>query len=312
MTRANTNRAIAIQVDKRKGASAASTILATGLSGGYNDDSPAVPVRQIPLNQIQGREINEFDMVNIPQLASSIQEYGLIDPISIVHRSGTGDEYIVVSGHRRLEAYRRLQLSYPGMYSRIPANVYELTDDPQELEQGLPYIDAATEDQLYREANLQSRQLNYAEVARQIRRIIQKFDNKEYYEKVNQFANPSERYEHTKGDRTKMIMSLLAPYNYQGWQRESIRKYIKLYDAVKEGSISMDVLDRIENGDITVNMAYQQSIGRTTNVTATELDKSFKKIDKAVESIRLYRTRVTQEQKTKIRELIAELQSILD
>ena len=163
-----TNKALDNQINKLKRSSgvAASQLIASGV-GNFVNDSPDVPVRLIPIEHIHPREINDFELSNIPTLAESIEQFGLIDPISVIHRIGDGEDYTIVAGHRRYTAFKLLHTQHPEeeRFTRIPACVYELTDDESLLQRGLPYIDASTEEELYRDSNLQSRQLSYTEVA---------------------------------------------------------------------------------------------------------------------------------------------------
>ena len=252
--------------------------------------------------------------MNISQLAESIMQCGLIDPISVIHEVGTGDEYTIVSGHRRFKAYEMLNETYPNdeAYETIPACVYELTSDIEAESNGLPYISKQQEEEMYREANLQSRQLTYGEVAHQVRKIVFKLDDEEYYNKLNALTHDSERYSVTKGNRTKMIMNVLSSYSYQGWQRETIRRYLKLYEAVKYNDIPETVLDDIENGNTTVKKAYEKYIANATNTYVSMNKKNINLLKKYIVNIESQSVFLTNDEKKEIEQCIDKLKSILN
>ena len=298
---------------KRSSANAAGILVGTTSGPSFVDDNPLVPIRRIKLEQIKQREKNEFELVNITQLAESIMQCGLIDPISVIHEVGTGDEYVIVSGHRRYEAYKVLNSTYPNdeRYQTIPASVYELTTELEAETNGLPYISKEQEEEMYREANMQARQLTYGEVAKQVRKIVFKLDDEEYYNKLNMLSNDSDRYSITKGNRPKMIMNVLSAYSYQGWQRETIRRYLKIYEAVKYNEIPPSILDDIENGTTTVKKAYERYIAKATNSFVSQNKKSINTIKKNLVEIETQSTFLTTEEKKELEQCIEKLKSIL-
>lgn len=311
-----TNKALqkSIEVsDKRKSSGTAAGILVGAIGEtSFKDDSLLVPARRIPLEQITEREINDFELVNIPQLAESIEQYGLIDPISVIHRSGEGTVYTIVSGHRRFKAYQMLNNSNPHdeRFESIPSCVYELTDDPTELSQGLPYIDSELEQAMYVDANMQSRQLTYGEVAHQIKHIIARLEDDEYYKRLNTILNDSTRYSVTKGDRVKMIMDLLSSYSYRGWQRETIRRYLKLYEAVKEQRIPAEVLENIESEKMSVKLAYEKYLSKTS-AKNTPVTKSLRNLKRNIDEISRQNVILSRDEKHDILEMIEKLQKIV-
>ena len=80
-----------------------------------------------------------MDNDELAELVRSIEEHGLLNPI-LVRR--VGEKYQVISGHRRLAAYRRLQLAAKtdadkAKYAAIPARELPHVDDEQMLLLGL-------------------------------------------------------------------------------------------------------------------------------------------------------------------------------
>lgn len=108
-----------------------------------------LPVDRIQPNPYQPRE--DFDEVALEELADSIRQFGLIQPIT-VRVSEEGERFEVISGERRLRAARRAELD------RVPAFV-RAAEDPQMLEMALV-------------ENVQREDLNPVEVALGYRRLI--------------------------------------------------------------------------------------------------------------------------------------------
>lgn len=300
---------------RRSSGNAAGMLIGTNTLASFRDDDSLVPVRLIELDKIKERDINEFKLVNIPQLAESIKSYGLIDPISVVHEVGNPDLYTIVSGHRRFEAFKLLNNSFPNEdeYKKIPAAVYELTNDPNELAQGLPYIDSIAEESMYLEANLQSRQLTYGEVAHQIRKIVKKLENPDYFNRLNLIVQEN-KYSIIRNGRIKLILSLLSSYSYKGWQRETIRRYLKLYDAVKDGTINENVLDDIELGNITVKVAYDKYFSTNSISNTTKSKKYITRINETIKSINneIKKHPLTNDEKNELKQCIKELSMFIE
>ena len=224
-----------------------------GASGFANES--ALRVQAIPFEKLREREINEFsDDADINSLALSIRQCGLISPLSVVHHSEE-DIYVISAGHRRYKAISILRNEYPhdDRYKTVDCAVYEVTDDSFKLKQGLPYITKEQEESIYRDSNLESRQLSYEDVAKQIRYIVKRFEDPDYMNKIrdNLAAQGIRTYEsHT--DKIKLITNVLSTQKYSGWSRETIRQYLQIMDAHRE-----DLLDKIEQGDLRVTAAYK-------------------------------------------------------
>ncbi len=111
----------------------------TGLGRGLDalipgDDRPQpggmlmVSVDQVLPNPRQPR--NHFDGDELEELASSIWEHGLIQPIIVTAASAGSDQFILISGERRLLAARRAGVEL------LPAILREVSDQ-QRLEMAL-------------------------------------------------------------------------------------------------------------------------------------------------------------------------------
>jgi len=121
-----------------------------------NADDRGEQVQEIDTTKIQANPFQprkHFDSVQLDELAKSIREYGVIQPI-IVRQVNGG--YELVAGERRLRATQSLGIQ------KIPAIVRQLSDkDIAEL--------ALIE-------NLQREDLNYFEEAEGFKRLMQEFD----------------------------------------------------------------------------------------------------------------------------------------
>ncbi|MCM8711935.1 ParB/RepB/Spo0J family partition protein [Clostridium sp. SYSU_GA19001] len=113
-------------------------------------------VMKISMNLIRANELQprkNFDEEKIEQLAESIKEHGVVQPIVLRKE---GDTYIIVAGERRWRASKSIGLK------EIPAVVMDLTDK-QVLEISLI-------------ENIQREDLNPIEEALAYKRLIEEFD----------------------------------------------------------------------------------------------------------------------------------------
>lgn len=313
MPKANINSAFASRAmadeGRKKSASHATSIMTAGFDSLVLDRSK-LDVRSIPIEKIRPREVNDFSITNIDSLAESIRFYGLINPLSVVHHPDE-DIYVISSGHRRYEALKRLHSEYPNdeAFSSIDCAVYEITTDSFKLAQGLPYISPEQEEGIYRDSNLENRQLTYTEVARHIRYLVHRFEDADYVAKLRAHAEelgvPTRAADY---DKAKLIMQVLSESRYEGWNRETIRQYLKVQEAGRE-----DLLDLIEDGSITVFRAYKTAIAETNKSRNRKTNKiaALKKSVNAVLKESETRT-YTEAEKDTVKQLIRTLEEILE
>lgn len=259
MPKANINNALTgykKPTDNRRKRAEEATALMTGANYDSLEDKTKLDIKSIPLNKINPRKVNEFSVADITGLAESIKLYGLINPLSVIHHPDT-DEYIISAGHRRFQAIQQLHDEDPNNpnYQYIDCCVYEITDDPFYLKMGLPYITKEQEEGIYKDSNLQNRQLSYTDVAHQIRYIIQRFDDPEYFERIKRQAQENGVRTYSSADRVRLITSVLSTQNYSGWSRETIRQFLKVKEAGRE-----DLIDSIENEGMAVSAAYKEVV----------------------------------------------------
>ena len=255
---------------------ATGALLGGDFSLGASDfaNESALRVQAIPFEKLREREINEFsDDADINSLALSIRQCGLISPLSVVHHPEE-DIYVISAGHRRYKAISILRNEYPhdDRYKTVDCAVYEVTDDSFKLKQGLPYITKEQEESIYRDSNLESRQLSYEDVAKQIRYIVKRFEDPDYMNKIrDDLAAQGIRTYESHTDKIKLITNVLSTQKYSGWSRETIRQYLQIMDSHRE-----DLLDKIEQGDLRVTAAYKLLVAeakksrkrKTTKITA--------------------------------------------
>ena len=115
-------------------------------------DVPEIPVERISRNPHQPR--NHFDEADTAELAASIEQHGVLQPIVV--RTTADGGYELIAGERRLRAARLAGLTH------IPAVVRESADG-QQLELALV-------------ENLQRQDLNAIEEAAAYRELIDRFE----------------------------------------------------------------------------------------------------------------------------------------
>lgn len=113
----------------------------------------------IPIDMIKNRDINEYPVDRIEQLAEDIEKVGLIQPIVVrknKDRSDYNATYIAVVGHRRLAAYRYLKAKYKNSESEVDKHGFDsitayILESDEELK---------NEEQIYRSSNDQMRRIS--------------------------------------------------------------------------------------------------------------------------------------------------------
>lgn len=116
----------------------------------------------IQIDEIQAREVNDYLITGIEELAGSIERTGLWQPVIVRKNTGEGKPYILTAGERRVNAMRFLMEKYRSagdafhekQFSVIPAFILEEKD-------------LAKEEDIYRDTNDYSRQLtNFERIMR--------------------------------------------------------------------------------------------------------------------------------------------------
>ena len=139
-------------------------VLGRGLSAILNEDDNNRFKENINSNNINEIDVNDislnpdqprtnFNQNSLEQLASSINELGLIQPITVKEKDG---KYILISGERRLRAFKKLNLE------SIPAYIRK-ANDQSSLEMALV-------------ENIQRRDLDAIEIAISYKRLIEELN----------------------------------------------------------------------------------------------------------------------------------------
>lgn len=139
-------------------------VLGRGLSAILNEDDNNRFKENINSNNINEIDVNDislnpdqprtnFNQNSLEQLASSINELGLIQPITVKEKDG---KYILISGERRLRAFRKLNLD------SIPAYIRK-ANDQSSLEMALV-------------ENIQRRDLDAIEIAISYKRLTEELN----------------------------------------------------------------------------------------------------------------------------------------
>lgn len=179
-------------------------------------ETPEITISKIQTNPFQPRK--EFDEDALEELASSIKELGIIQPITV--RKLGFDKYQLISGERRLRASEMAGLTKIPTYIRI-------ANDQQMLEMALV-------------ENIQRENLNPIEVALSFKRLIEECD-------LTQEAC-SERVGKNRSTVTNFLRLLKLPEEIQlGLQMQKIsmghaRALINVSDKQKQLNIYHDVV----------------------------------------------------------------------
>lgn len=122
-------------------------------SEALQDDFLEVPIEKIASNPQQPR--HSFDEKELQELADSIKEHGIIQPLVVVKIAP--DQYELIAGERRLKAAKIAELKM------VPVIVREESGEREKLELALV-------------ENIQRHDLNVLEEARAYKKLIEEFD----------------------------------------------------------------------------------------------------------------------------------------
>jgi len=177
-------------------------------------------IANVDIDRIQGNPYQpraDFDQVALDELMRSIQEKGVIQPIT-VRRFGQG--YQLISGERRVRAARQAGLV------QIPAYIIRIRSDEEMLE--LALIE-----------NLQREHLNPIEIAISYKRLIDECD-----------YTQEEVARKTAKDRTTVtnflrLLKLPEPIQSSVRKGELSSGHARALLAIEDAGVQMDVFERI-------------------------------------------------------------------
>ena len=201
-------------------------------------------IDNIKLNPNQPR--TNFDQKAIEELASSIKELGLIQPITIQKNN---DSYELISGERRLRAFKFLNLN------EIPAYVRE-ADDQTSLEMALV-------------ENIQRKDLDPIEIAISYKRLIEelKISHDQMSKRVGKDRSTITNY---------MRLLKLDPIIQSGIRDEFISMgHGRALIGIGSHEIQLSVYEKILKNKLSV----RQTEDLIKNLNGIKKDKKFKNID---------------------------------
>ena len=175
----------------------------------------AMRLENVPLDQLHDHPENDYSMdsADLEEMMESIRREGLAQPPLVRPYE---DGYQIVSGHRRVECFRRLAAEDPDAYGTIPVNVLEDCSD----ERALVLLDVT---------NLMVRQLSVAERAKRYERL---------WQTVPQLR---EKHPELRGVRTSQVISdVIARETGQTVSRATIDR------ALAAGKRAQTVKDLVE------------------------------------------------------------------
>ena len=184
---------------------------------------------------------------NIEQLAQSIYETKLINPIAVV--ANNDRTYTIISGHRRTEAYKLLNQKYPDKdYNKIPSFII-----PAEEIDSLEYIR-----KMWFDANFETRQLTIVDLVNNIEYMLGQIsemdeeDKKAIIVKLKGDEFSEEKYEKGIGrarhlNVAKYIYDKFKDYDVEEWGEPTIARYLyvrkngtpELHDALMDSKIKI-------------------------------------------------------------------------
>jgi len=191
------------------------------------DTISSLPLEQIEINPFQPR--TEFDEVAIMELAGSIRQHGIIQPLT-VRKIGTG-RYQLISGERRFRASRRAGLK------AVPCYIRE-ADDQAVLEMALV-------------ENIQREDLNPIEVGISYQRLIEECDltQEQLSMKVGKKRTTITNYLRLLRLPAEIQTGLMMKKLSMGHARalvniESEKKQLALYNRILEEGLSVRAVER--------------------------------------------------------------------
>ena len=206
-----------------------------------------INIKDIKLNPDQPR--TNFNEKSLDQLASSINELGLIQPITVKEKEG---KFILISGERRLRAFKKLNLN------SIPAYIRKVNDQTS-LEMALV-------------ENIQRKDLDAIEIAISYQRLVEelKLSHDEMSKKLGKDRSTITNY---------IILLKLDPIIQSGIRDKFIsmghgRAIINLESHEKQLFIYEQILKN--------NLSVRQTEKRVRNLDEIKSKKKDKEIDKSI------------------------------
>lgn len=229
------------------------------ISGWTLVDIPLDLLKPFPGNRL-------LRLSNIDQLAKSIHGTRLINPIAV--SKDTDGKYFVLSGHRRVEAYKLLNTQYPDRdYRKISGYIASEndSDDPEHLKK------------IWFDANFETRQLSLEDVVNNIEMFlkdISEMDDEEKRKVISELRGEEVSEDAYKNGRP--VMRSINKVNYMwerfkdleipGFSKSSLQKYVAI---VEKGT--PETKEAYLKSQITLESAY--------DIAMTPADKQSQLLD---------------------------------
>lgn len=187
---------------------------------------------ELPVDEIDERDINEFEDISLITLKESIINTGIQH--NIVVRKNK-NRYYVISGNRRLRAMKQLHAEYPLdlRFQNIPAKICQIIG---EGEPNLNYAQITKEQEeiIYRDTNFENRQLSIDTAIKHIDYLVDKIENSpEFFElaykKDKTSKKTSANYSEKEVDKAFVISKILTEdLGFKGWSKTSVWRLLKI------------------------------------------------------------------------------------
>lgn len=225
-------------------------------------------ITQISLDKIKPRQTNDFKMISNVTLKRSILDIGLISPIVV--RKSDNDKYIIISGHRRFNAYKdiladlkiekasldKLNLAVEEIekkinkFSKIPCIVFTVVEEQSDLYgTDSQYITLEQEEKMYKASNLENRQISSEDLTKHIMYFYDMINNdKEYKKQILEKMNEGGKRKATKLNMPKAIASIIT--NDLGFNvaPTSIWRYLSIVESKEDyPKLNKILVERLEN-----------------------------------------------------------------
>ena len=234
-------------------------------------------VFELPIEDIDAREVNEFDDISLTTLKESILRTGLQHNLVVLVN---GDRYTVISGNRRLSAIKELHSEYPldERFNSVPCKICQI------IGEGVSNSDYAQitkeqEEIIYKDTNFENRQLGLETAIRHIDYLAEKIENSDdFYKRALSKSNENSIYNKKVFDKPSVIADILTNnLGFSGWSKSSVYRILKIRE--KDPS----KLEKIASGELPILNAYKELF--PTKSTKKKNKSSYKTVYKSLEKI---------------------------
>ncbi len=222
-----------------------------------------LPVDSIKPNPYQPRKF--FERANLEELAKSIREYGVIQPISV--RLINGYSYELVAGERRLRASKMAGVT------TIPAIVINVCDQDSAV---LAIIE-----------NLQRQNLNFLEEAEGLHNLMV-----DYNFTQEQMANKIGKSQSAIANKMR-ILKLPKSVQTMLVENDLTERHARALLALSEEADQLKILQRVIEGNLTVKKT-EELIAKMLESKKTQKNKHCMKLKRFVKDIKIFTNTIKQ------------------